>query len=504
MDGQISLWLACGVAFLGGVLVCAGIFVVGLRGRHWSPLARFLLGRGASGIDFCAATHGSDGCRRLWAAKEAAERSSAAKSEFVSRMSHEIRTPMNAIIGMTKIALATGDHRKRGECLMKIDVASLHLLDVVNDVLDMSKIEANKFELAMEPFDIGEMMRKLLNMLDWRMESKRREFVVNIDDIPAFLIGDDVRLSQIIVNLLSNAEKFTPEGGRVALSVRNLEEDSEACALQFEVEDSGAGISEEQQALLFKSFQQLSGVAARKFGGTGLGLAISKKLVEMMEGRIWVESEPGMGANFAFTIRLRKVKSDSRRVDGGGILDCMRGIDDVAAGGFYDTHTINAVDGIEEDAGHHNGYGDSDIRINKPDWSAVPDNVKRGERRVLLVEDVEVNRELVLMYFEGSGITFDSAENGSEAVRMFSLAPDLYCLVLMDVQMPVMDGYEASRAIRAFGTPWAQKMPIIAMTANVFKEDVDLCFGAGMSDHIGKPIDLEILREKVLAAIAKK
>jgi CheY-like chemotaxis protein/two-component sensor histidine kinase len=404
---------------------------------------------------------------------------------------------------MTGIALTSSDYRKREECLVKIDGASRHLLNVINDVLDMSKIEANKFELALESFDIGETIRSVLNMLDWRLGSKRREFVVNIDDIPAFLIGDNVRLSQIIVNLLSNAEKFTPEGGRVALSLRNLEEDSEACALQFEVEDSGPGISQEQQTLLFNSFQQANGGIARKFGGTGLGLAISKKLVEMMDGRIWVTSEPGKGANFAFTVRLRKEKLDSRRVDVGGILDAMRGIDALGAdtGGINDPHAINAVDGIDGDIYDIDG-GMSGRRAGRLDWSMVPDDVKSGKRRVLLVEDVEVNRELVTMYFENSGITFDAAENGAEAVRLFAQAPERYCLVLMDVQMPVMDGYEASRAIRAFGAQ-ARKIPIIAMTANVFKEDIDHCFEAGMDDHVGKPIDMEVLREKVLGIVTQ-
>ena len=422
--------------------------------------------------------------RRLVEAKEAAEHASRAKSEFLSRMSHEIRTPMNAIIGMTSVAIGSEDPHKRDECLSKIDVASRHLLNVINEILDISKIEANKVEIAEVAFDFGVMIEKILDMLDWRLSGGRREFDVEIGDIPSCLVGDDVRLSQIIVNLLSNAEKFTPDSGLIALRIRNISEDDAFCEVQVSVENSGPDIPPEQQARLFNSYEQ-GDDSARRFGGTGLGLAISKRLVEMMGGRIWVESEPGSGAKFLFTVRLEKDSSDERRIDVKGILEGVRG---------------NPEDNMADDVGGAPVKGGTET-IRAVDWGEVPADVRSGNRRVLLAEDVEVNRELVSMFFEGSGIAFDFAEDGAVAVEMFTANPERYCMILMDIQMPVMDGYEASRKIRALDVEWAKKAPIVAMTANVFKEDIELCFAAGMTDHVGKPIDMAVLREKVLGIV---
>jgi len=414
---------------------------------------------------------------QLIAAKDTAEAATRAKSEFLSRMSHEIRTPMNAVIGMTSVAIASDDPEKRDECLTKIDSASRHLLNVINEILDISKIEANKVELADEMFDMGATLKKILNMLDWRLSNKRRDFIVNIDDIPSLVTGDDVRLSQIIVNLLSNADKFTPEGGKIVLNIKNQEESESECLLRVEVADNGIGIPVDQQARLFKSFEQADKNISKHFGGTGLGLAISKKLVEMMGGQIWVESELGKGATFIFTIKLKKYRSSNRRVDVGAVMNSAR--------------EIGKLIGGESDA-------------EKPtDWNSLPDDIKNGSRRVLLAEDVEINRELVSMYFEDSGITLDFAEDGQEALDKFKASPEKYCLILMDIQMPIMDGYEAARSIRAIGTDWAKNVPIIAMTANVFKEDIDNCFAAGMNDHVGKPIEMEVLHDKVFKALTE-
>jgi len=413
--------------------------------------------------------------RQLVAAKEAAEAANSAKSEFLSRMSHEIRTPMNAVIGMTSVAIATEDTEKRDECLTKIDSASRHLLNVINEILDISKIEANKVEIADEMFDLGATLKKILNMLDWRLSNKRRDFIVNIDDIPSLVTGDDVRLSQIIVNLLSNADKFTPEGGKIVLNIKNQEESEGECLLRVEVADNGIGIPVDQQTRLFQSFEQADRNISKHFGGTGLGLAISKKLVEMMGGQIWVESELGKGAAFIFTMKLKKYRSSKRRVDVGAVMNSAR--------------EVGKLIGGESGAEKHT------------DWNSLPDDIKNGSRRVLLAEDVEVNRELVSMYFEDSGITLDFAEDGQEALDKFKANPEKYCLILMDIQMPIMDGYEAARSIRAMDTDWAKSIPIIAMTANVFKEDIDNCFAAGMNDHVGKPIDMEVLHDKVFKAL---
>jgi len=383
-----------------------------------------------------------DAAAQLELALGKAQAASSAKSNFLSNMSHEMRTPMNAIIGMTMIGKsALDDIEKKDYAFEKIEEASKHLLGVINDILDMSKIEANKFELFSVEFDFEKLLDKVTDIINFRVEEKHQQLSFYIDpDIPQTLAGDDQRLSQVLTNLLSNAVKFTPERGSIQLSAHFLKEENGLCTIQVAVADTGIGISAEQQARLFTSFEQAETSTSRKFGGTGLGLAICKSIVKLMGGTIWVESELGSGSTFVFTVQLEK-------------------------------HT-----GLAKPA------KDSDM---------VPEQEERFPgRRILLAEDLEINREIVAAMMEPLCLEIDFAENGKEALRMFSARPEYYDLIFMDLQMPEMDGFEAARRIRAIASPKAAEIPIIAMTANVFKEDIEKCLKTGMNGHVGKPLDI--------------
>ena len=387
---------------------------------------------------------------------------SKAKSEFLSNMSHEMRTPMNAIINMTVIGKNTTDTERKNYALDKIGDASTHLLGVINDILDMSKIEANKFELVPVEFNFRKMIERVITVINFRVEEKHQKLLVNIDkNIPNILKADDQRISQVITNLMGNAVKFTPEKGSIKLETTFKGEENGKCVIQVTVTDSGIGISKEAQKKLFQSFQQAEASTSRKYGGTGLGLSISKSFVEMMNGTIWVDSEYGKGSTFAFTIQVERIK-----------------------------------DGEET----------------KKEEKKDQDVLDLTGHRILLVEDMEINREIVQMLLEATKLEIEYAENGLQAVEMFIKDSDRYEMILMDVHMPGMDGYEATRRIRIFeeeknlqraGNP-RKHIPIIAMTANVFKEDIDNCLGAGMDDHVGKPIDFEIVQEKLRKYLIKK
>jgi len=385
-------------------------------------------------------------------ARNLAEMASAAKSEFLSRMSHEMRTPMSAIIGMTEIARNADAMERKEDCLGKIDSASKHLLGLINDILDMSKIEADKFELYSHAFDFKEMLERVTSVMGIRIEEKSLRFAVDLDEaIPPVIVGDELRLTQVITNLLSNAVKFTPEHGEITLSAR-LSPDN-GTALRIAVADTGIGISLEQQARLFSAFEQLDGGTARKFGGTGLGLAISKRIVEMMGGSIWVDSELGRGSTFVFTMPFETAENVAQETAAGTEkkeIPCLTG------------HTI------------------------------------------LVAEDIDINREIIASALEETGVGVVFVENGLEAVSAFKAEPDRFGLILMDIQMPLMDGYEATRIIRNLSLPRAGEVPIIAMTANVFREDVERCLAAGANGHLGKPLDRSALFRELSRCLEPK
>ncbi|MCL1794048.1 MAG: ATP-binding protein [Oscillospiraceae bacterium] len=382
-----------------------------------------------------------------------AEAASKAKSNFLRTMSHEIRTPMNAIIGMTTIGKLTGEIQKKDDALKKIEGASKHLLGIINDVLDMSKIEADKLELSPVSFDFEKMLQKIADVINLRVDERRQKFFVHIgDNMPQMLFGDDQRLAQVITNLLSNAVKFTPEEGTIRLDSRLVSEEGGMCRLQISVEDTGIGITDEQKARLFKSFEQAEATTTRKYGGTGLGLAITKRIVELMGGEIRLESKPGKGSKFTFTFLMKRDAGAKKRLP-----------------------DENDRFGIADEP----GYSD--------DFSGYS---------ILLADDVEINREILLSLLEPMGLSVDCAENGAQALKMFEGAQAKYSMIFMDIQMPEMDGYEATRQIRAIGSSWAKDVPIIAMTANVFREDIEKSLDAGMNGHIGKPIDFgELTKE---------
>jgi signal transduction histidine kinase/DNA-binding response OmpR family regulator len=508
-------------------------------------------------------------------ALEKAQAASRAKGDFLSNMSHEIRTPLNAIIGMTLIGKSASDLEKKDYAFEKIEGASTHLLGIINDILDISKIEAGKFELSYVEFDFEKTLKIVVNVINFRLDQKRQKFTVFLDrNIPRFIIGDEQRLVQVLTNLLSNSVKFTPEDGEIHLSAHLLDAQDGIYTLEIFVKDTGIGISAEQQARLFTSFEQAEKSISRKFGGTGLGLAISKRITELMGGDIWIESEFGKGAKFSFTIKVKKGREDAASPllpgidwsnvrmlavdDDPDILDYFVGIGeqfkiicDIAASSDealrriaenkpYNILFINwkmtGMSSVELSGKIKAQYAGSSIIIMIPaaDWNVIEKEAKAAgvddflskplfsssiadcinkyigvacpsaenaalqEKeesfsgfRLLLAEDVEINREIVMTMLEDMQIDIVCAENGKEALQFFSEAPENFDMIFMDMQMPEMDGLEATRRIRNLPLQKAKDIPIVAMTANVFKEDVQKCLEAGMNDHIGKPLDFD-------------
>jgi PAS domain S-box-containing protein len=524
--------------------------------------------------------------KELITARDLAEQSNRAKSNFLSRMSHEMRTPMNAIIGMTMIARGTHDAEKLEYCLNKISDASLHLLGMINDILDMSKIDTGKMDLIYSEFDFEKMLKRVTGIMGFRIDEKMQNFIVRIErDVPSRIVADEQRLTQVLTNLLSNAVKFTLNDGYITLAVKKTGETEDMCTLRFDVIDSGIGISAEQQSGLFTIFEQADGTIARKFGGIGLGLAISKSIVELMGGEIWVESSPGKGSDFAFEVTVEKGKLPEAGVasrahwenlrilavdDSWEMLEYFKEYADVmkihcttASSGeealalmeasspafniIFVDWKMPGMNGVELTEKIRKKYGRElvVVMISATEWEIIEKDAKKAgidgfipkplfpsvltdtinkclnkfgveetkqsplqnifkDRAILLAEDVEINQEIIISLLEDTGITIDCAQNGAEALWMFEQAPSKYGAILMDIHMPEMDGYEATRRIRASAAAEAKSIPIIAMTANVFKEDVTKCLEAGMNDHLGKPVDLEELMKRLQNYLLKK
>ena len=503
-----------------------------------------------------------------------------AKSNFLSSMSHDIRTPMNAIIGMTAIARANlHEPEKVNGCLGKINVSSMHLLRLINEVLDMSKIESGKVDLVLEDVSLPDVVDNIVSICRPMMVEKQQEFKVNIFNVRnEHVITDGDRLQQVFMNLLSNAIKYTPEGGKISLTINELKSELPTKGnYEFIFTDNGIGMPDEYMQHIFEPFARAKDESISKIQGTGLGLAITQNIVQMMNGTIEVQSRPGTGSIFTVSVPLElQLKEEQEHEELNGlpvlVVDDELAVCESAAMllqelGMRGSWVLSGAEAVERVVEAHERHDDfyavildwkmpdmdgletvrvirrrvgakvpiiiisaydysniekefidagADAFISKPlfkskmlhvlqlfcdtckdtcDGEAVPELHKElAGKRVLLVEDNELNLEIAVELLEMQGLQVESAENGKSAVELFvRSAPGYYDVVLMDIQMPVMDGYEATAAIRALPRQDAVRIPILALTANAFVTDVGKAKNAGMNDHITKPINLEVL-----------
>jgi signal transduction histidine kinase/BarA-like signal transduction histidine kinase len=379
--------------------------------------------------------------RLLEVAAEEARSANAAKSEFLAHMSHDIRTPINGILGMTSIAERNrGDQERIDDCLGKITGAAEHLLTLVNDVLDMSAIESKKVVVAHEAMDIRTLVNNCTSIVEGQLMTRKIDLRKEMPDCRyPYVYGDELHLRQVIINILGNAVKFTPDGGSITFRIYEEPISEERVHYRFEIEDTGIGISEEFQTKIFDAFSQEQETGRTTYQGTGLGMAISKKFVNLMGGEISLRSKVGEGSCFAVDLTFDIDRSDHAQV----------------------------------------------IRANE---------VHLDGMKVLVVEDNELNMEIACDILGEEKMEITTAENGQEAVDTFTEAdPGSFDVILMDIMMPVMNGYDATRAIRSSSHPDAESIPIIAMTANAYREDVEKSLAAGMNAHIAKPIDVALL-----------